>query len=214
MEEDGSSMKQLPPGFRFCPTDEELVLHFLYPKALLLPNNCQYPNFLPQLDLHQLLPWELHGKALLSGNQYFFFSKIRMGNYGVCSREINGYWKELLDMEEPIFNNGAAAGTKVGIKKLFVFNIGEEAPFAIQTNWLMQQYHLCYDHLQGNNKLADSTWVLCRVHESTNKGNSQSMINYSDEDEGTELSCLDEMFLSLDDDEDLDDITSMRLFGM
>ena len=52
-----------------------------------------------------------------------------------------------------------------------------------------------------------SNWVLCKVEE--NKGNAQSF-NYSDEEDGTELSCLDEMFLSLDDD--FDDISSSSKF--
>ncbi|EOX92580.1 hypothetical protein QUC31_003716 [Theobroma cacao] len=191
----------LPPGFRFCPTDEELVLHFLYPKALLLP--C-HPNIIPELDLHLLHPWELNGKALLSGNHCFFFTQM-MENRVLE----NGYWKQL-DTEEPIFGG---AGKKIGMKKFFVFYINE-APFGIETNWLMQEYHLCnWDSTltsyktTGNQKLDCSKWVLCRVEES--KGNSQSF-SYSDEDDGTELSCLDEMFLSMDDD--LDDISSSKFF--
>lgn len=50
----------------------------------------------------------------------------------------NGYWKQL-DTEEPIFGG---AGKKIGMKKFFVFYINE-APFGIETNWLMQEYHLC-----------------------------------------------------------------------
>ncbi|XWS44696.1 hypothetical protein CRYUN_Cryun15aG0070100 [Craigia yunnanensis] len=193
-------INHLPPGFRFCPTDEELVLHFLHPKALLLP--C-LPNIIPELHLHLLHPWELDGKALLSGNQYFFFSQM-MEN-GVRQTE-NGYLKEL-ENKEPIFSSGA--GKKVGVKKSFVFCIGE-APLGIETNWLMQEYHLCnwdsYYKTKGNKKLDCSEyWVVCRVEE--RKGNAENF-SYSDEDDGTELSSLDEMFLSLDDD--LDYISSSK----
>ncbi|XVF61036.1 hypothetical protein PTKIN_Ptkin08bG0096100 [Pterospermum kingtungense] len=200
--EDGCIKLQLPPGFRFCPTDEELVLHFLYPKALLLP--C-HPNIIPELDLNLLHPWELDGKALLSGKQYFFFSQMIENRIPE-----NGYWKQL-DTEEPIFSTG---GKKVGVKKFFVFFIGE-APFGVETNWLMQEYHLCnwgsalasYYKTKGNQNLDCSKWVLCKVEES--KGNGQSFSN-NDEDDGTELSCLDEMFLSLDDD--FDDISSSKFW--
>lgn len=43
-------------------------------------------------------------------------------------------------------------------------------------------------------------WVLCRVCEED--GNSKGFCHGDDDDDdnGTELSCLDEMFLSLDDD--------------
>lgn len=49
----------LPPGFRFYPTDEELVVHFLQRKASLLP--C-HPDVIPDLDLYPYDPWDLHGK--------------------------------------------------------------------------------------------------------------------------------------------------------
>ncbi|KAE8663621.1 NAC domain-containing protein 67-like isoform X2 [Hibiscus syriacus] len=197
MEDGCLIVNQLPPGFRFCPTDEELVLHFLYPKSSLLP--C-YPNIIPELDLHLLHPWELDGKALLSGKRYFFFSQT-MENL-VLEK---GYWKKL-DFEQPIFSSGS--GKKVGVKKPHGFFMGE-APFGIKTNWLMQEYHLTshYYKTQGNKKVDCSKWVLCKVEE--NKGNAQSF-SYSDED-GSDLSCLDEMFLSLDDDDDLDDISSSQL---
>ncbi|KAK4587667.1 hypothetical protein RGQ29_018896 [Quercus rubra] len=47
----GDGSVNLPPGFHFCPTDEELVLHFLLRKASLLP--C-HPGIIPDLDLD---PW-------------------------------------------------------------------------------------------------------------------------------------------------------------
>ena len=56
MMTDGSV--NLPPGFLFSPTDEELVLHFLYSKASLSP--C-HPSIIPDLDLSLADPWELNG---------------------------------------------------------------------------------------------------------------------------------------------------------
>lgn len=47
----------LPPGFCFSPTDEELLLHFLYPKTSL---PC-HPNIIPDLDLSLHDPWHLNG---------------------------------------------------------------------------------------------------------------------------------------------------------
>nr|UBT01639.1 NAC transcription factor 35 [Litchi chinensis] len=183
----------LPPGFRFLPTDEELVLHFLHRKVSLLP--C-HPNIIPDIDPYLLDPWQLNGKAFSSGNQWYFFSQM-MENRVTG----NGYWKQL-DVEEPIFNGG---GKKVGLKKSLVFFIGED-PAGIETNWVMQEYQLCSSATaesdykrKANRKLDCYKWVLCRVYE--REGNSQSFYYGNDDDDnGTELSCLDEMFLSLDDD--------------
>ncbi|KAK9011407.1 hypothetical protein V6N11_044258 [Hibiscus sabdariffa] len=191
--EEGCFVNQLPPGFQFCPTDEELVLHFLYPKSSLVP--C-YPNIIPELDPHLLHPWELDGKALLSGKRYFFFSQM------MEDRVLeNGYWKRL-DMEEPIL--GAGSGKKVGVKKLLEFYIGE-APFGIKTNWMMQEYHLCNCNWGSHYYKTKVKFLVVKVEEK--KGNAQSLI-YSDDD-GSELSWLDEMFLSLDDD--LDDTSSSHI---
>ncbi|MED6145632.1 hypothetical protein PIB30_027068 [Stylosanthes scabra] len=207
---DDERVKQLPPGFLFSPTDEELVLHFLYSKeASLLP--C-HPNIIPDLDLSLSDPFQLNGKALSSGNQYYFFSKVKE------KRETeNGYWKEIGESEEAIMSSSAAAVEKkvVGTKKKLVFHIGE-APHGIETTWLMQEYRISpssstdifaisnrvrrkHDHDESWSK-----WVLCRVYE---KKMSVRGINYSSDDDGedyddsgTELSWLDEVYLSLDDD--------------
>lgn len=59
METTGSlAQLQLPPGFRFHPTDEELVLHYLRRKAdshvFLIP-------VIAEVDLYKFDPWDLPG---------------------------------------------------------------------------------------------------------------------------------------------------------
>ncbi|KAI5582628.1 hypothetical protein BDE02_07G097700 [Populus trichocarpa] len=184
----------LPPGFVFSPTDEELVLHFLHRKASLLPCN---PDIIPDLGLYPHDPWQLEGKALSSGNQWYYFSQVMENQVTE-----NGFWKSL-DTEEPIFSS---AGKKVGLKKYLVYCIGAEG---VETSWMMQEYHLCNSKLSGTSykrkqKLDCHQWILCRVYE--REGSCiQNVGNTTDDDDGTELSCLDEMFLSMDDD--LDDIS-------
>ncbi|XP_044478520.1 NAC domain-containing protein 104-like [Mangifera indica] len=182
----------LPPGFRFLPTDEELILHFLYRKASLLP--C-HPNIIPDLVPFFHDPWQLNGKALCSGNQWYFFSQVMEKRVSE-----NGYWKDL-NFELPIFSS---AGKKIGVKKHFSFFTGE-APSGVEIGWNLQEYHLCnfafnYSSFKRkrNRKLDFCKWVLCRVYE--RKNNSESLCYGDDDDNGTELSCLDEMFLSLEDD--------------
>lgn len=73
------------------------------------------------------------GKALLSGNQYYFFTKVNENR-----TTENGCWKEI-GVTEPIFST---FDKKVGTKKYLVFHIGE-APHVTETNWVMQEYHIC-----------------------------------------------------------------------
>ncbi|KAI9178106.1 hypothetical protein LWI28_022768 [Acer negundo] len=181
----------LPPGFRFYPTDEELLVHFLQRKASLLP--C-HPDVIPDLDLYPYDPWQLDGKALAEGNQWYFYSRKTQNRMSS-----NGYWKPM-GIEEAIYSNN---NTKIGVKKYLVFHLGE-APSAVKTNWILQEYRLSdsaassstsrTSKRRSHSKLDYSKWVICRVYER----------KCDEDDDGTELSCLDEVFLSLDD---LDDIS-------
>ncbi|URD94201.1 Nac domain-containing protein [Musa troglodytarum] len=56
----GGGTANLPPGFRFFPSDEELVVHFLYRKAPVL--HCE-PGVIPNIDLHECNPWRKQNRA-------------------------------------------------------------------------------------------------------------------------------------------------------
>lgn len=50
---------KLPPGFRFHPTDEELVVQYLRRKVF----SCPLPAaIIPEIDLAKYNPWDLPGK--------------------------------------------------------------------------------------------------------------------------------------------------------
>ncbi|CAA6660385.1 unnamed protein product [Spirodela intermedia] len=149
----GNGAGDLPPGFRFFPSDEELVVHFLHRKAAHLP--C-YPDVIPSLDPRHYDPWDLNG------NQWYFFTRRALSRVWA-----SGYWMPT-GVEKPV----TSAGRNVGIKKYLAFYAGQAPDF--------------------------NEWVLGRVYES-DFGSQSSFY-----DDGTELSCLDEMFLSLDD---LDEIS-------
>ncbi|KAK8698752.1 hypothetical protein V6N13_114859 [Hibiscus sabdariffa] len=178
----------LPPGFRFYPTDEELVVHFLQRKVALLP--C-HPDVIPDLHLYPYDPWELDGKALSEGKQWYFYSR-RTQNRNTN----NGYWKAM-GMEEAVVNG--TTGRRVGFKTFLVFYIGdgETAEEGVKTNWIMHEYRLSSDSgstttttSRRSSKSDYNKWVVCRVYETSSS---------DDEKDGRELSCLDEVFLSLDD---------------
>ncbi|KAI6699880.1 hypothetical protein NL676_014204 [Syzygium grande] len=194
-KEDDRKMLKLPPGFQFSPTDEELVLHFLHPKKQPASVSPLYDHLVPDFKSHHHDPWDLHGKALWNGTQYFYFSRMMTNRITE-----NGYWEDL-DMEEPVFSE---AGEIIGIKKSLTFHIGE-APTGQATNWVMQEYHLMSFNQLTNPRQEHGLPVLSRVHESkTSHG--QSFCSGGDDKSETELSSMDEMFLSLEDD--LDDISS------
>lgn len=52
------SQLELPKGFRFHPTDEELVMHYLCPKAESQPFSIQ---IIADVDIYKFDPWNLPG---------------------------------------------------------------------------------------------------------------------------------------------------------
>jgi hypothetical protein len=51
-------MPNLPAGFRFHPTDEELMVHYLMRQAASLP--CPVP-IIAEVNIYQCNPWDLPG---------------------------------------------------------------------------------------------------------------------------------------------------------
>nr|GEW22292.1 NAC domain-containing protein 104-like [Tanacetum cinerariifolium] len=84
---------------------------------------------------------------------------------------------------------------RIGVKKCYVFHIGE-APEGIKTDWIMQEFRFCDGANSSRPRRRDNSkidWVICRVYEQS----------YGNDDDGMELSCLDEVFMSLDDYDDI-----------
>lgn len=69
-------MPNLPAGFRFHPTDEELMVHYLMRHAASMP--CPVP-IIAEVNIYQCNPWDLPGTYVTS---FFisFFPLIR-SNY-------------------------------------------------------------------------------------------------------------------------------------
>ncbi|XP_060214465.1 NAC domain-containing protein 2-like [Lycium barbarum] len=161
---------QLPPGFRFHPTDEELVMHYLCRKCASQP--IAVP-IVAEIDLYKYDPWDLPDLALYGEKEWYFFSP-RDRKYPNGSRPNRaagtGYWKAT-GADKPIGNPKA-----VGIKKALVFYAGK-APKGEKTNWIMHEYRLAYvdrSARKNNNSSRLDDWVLCRIY---NKKGSIEKIN-------------------------------------
>eukprot|EP01018_Ginkgo_biloba_P033971 Gb_01375 [translate_table: standard] len=161
----------LPPGFRFHPTDEELVTYYLTTKVL---DNTFSGRAIGEVDLNKCEPWDLPEKAKMGEKEWYFFS-LRDRKYPTGLRTNRateaGYWKAT-GKDREVFN--ARSGCLVGMKKTLVFYKGR-APKGEKTNWVMHEYRLegnfSYHHLPRASK---DEWVVCRIfHKST--GGKKSM---------------------------------------
>ncbi|XP_054785784.1 NAC domain-containing protein 21/22-like [Prosopis cineraria] len=144
----------LPPGFRFYPSDEELVCHYLYKK---ISNEEALKGTLVEIDLHTCEPWQLPEVAKLNANEWYFFS-FRDRKYATGFRTnratTSGYWKATgkdRTVVDPITRE------VVGMRKTLVF-YRNRAPNGIKTGWIMHEFRLETPHMPPK-----EDWVLCRV---------------------------------------------------
>ncbi|CAN6689873.1 unnamed protein product [Malus baccata var. baccata] len=177
----GSQHPQLPPGFRFHPTDEELVVHYLKKKAASIPLPV---TIIAEVDLYKFDPWELPSKATFGEQEWYFFSP-RDRKYPNGARPnraaTSGYWKAT-GTDKPVLSS--IGNHKVGVKKALVF-YGGKPPKGTKTNWIMHEYRLVNNTTTTINMSSSTTkpsdaankkpslrlddWVLCRIYKK-NKG--------------------------------------------
>ncbi|CAN8238292.1 unnamed protein product [Cochlearia groenlandica] len=148
----------MPPGFRFHPTDEELVIYYLKRK---INGRVIELEIIPEIDLYKCEPWDLPGKSLLPSKdlEWFFFSP-RDRKYPNGSRTNRatkaGYWKAT-GKDRKVTSHSRMVGTK----KTLVYYRGR-APHGSRTDWVMHEYRLEEQECESKSGIQDA-YALCRV---------------------------------------------------
>ncbi|KAL4565920.1 hypothetical protein LXL04_030026 [Taraxacum kok-saghyz] len=183
-----SAGKCFPPGFRFHPTDEELVLYYL--KRKICGRSLKL-NIIGEVDVYKWDPEELPGKSKLkSGDrQWFFFSPRdrKYPNGGRSSRAtMNGYWKAT--GKDRIIKRKS---TPVGIKKTLVYYQGR-APSGTRTDWVMHEYTMDEDELKRCH-VTQEHYVLYKIFKKSGPGpkNGEQYGAPFVEEEWSDDDCLD-----------------------
>ncbi|KAJ0978136.1 hypothetical protein J5N97_013610 [Dioscorea zingiberensis] len=176
----------LPPGFRFHPTDEELILHYLRRRA---SSTVSPVPLIADVDIYKFNPWDLPCKAMFGEKEWYFFSpRDRKYPNGVRPNRAaaSGYWKAT-GTDKPIHATSETTGDDdqyhqiIGVKKALVFYKGKP-PKGLKTNWIMHEYRLISQAPQTTPiytfkpplPFKDSTsmrlddWVLCRIYKKNN----------------------------------------------
>jgi len=162
---DAEAELNLPPGFRFHPTDEELVAHYLCARAA---GRGPPVPIIAEVDLYRFDPWDLPERALFGRREWYFFTP-RDRKYPNGSRPNRaagtGYWKAT-GADKPVHH----AGRTLGIKKALVFYHGKP-PRGVKTEWIMHEYRLADAGAKkpGNGSLRLDDWVLCRLYNKKNE---------------------------------------------
>ncbi|KAI4334215.1 hypothetical protein L6164_018931 [Bauhinia variegata] len=158
-------MEELPPGFRFYPTEEELVCFYLHHK--LQGQRDDMNRVIPVIDIYQVEPWDLPTLAgeLCRGDteQWFFFSprQEREARGGRPNRTTaSGYWKATGSPGYVYSSDNRV----IGVKKTMVFYKGK-APTGRKTKWKMNEYRAIQVSNQSNNvPELRHEFSLCRVY--------------------------------------------------
>ncbi|KAI5352650.1 PREDICTED: FEZ [Prunus dulcis] len=165
------------PGFRFHPTDEELVGFYLKRKIQQRPLSIE---LIKQLDIYKFDPWDLP-KLAASGEKEWYFYCPRDRKYRNSTRPNRvtgaGFWKAT-GTDRPIYSSEGACSSKcIGLKKSLVFYKGRAAK-GVKTDWMMHEFRLpsLTDSLSPKRSSsfmdktipANDSWAICRIFKKTN----------------------------------------------
>ncbi|KAH0451153.1 hypothetical protein IEQ34_018452 [Dendrobium chrysotoxum] len=173
---------QLPPGFRFHPTDEELITHYLSKKFL----DARFKSLaIGEADFNKCEPWDLPKQAKLGDKEWYFFCvKDRKYPTGLRTNRATkaGYWKAT-GKDKEIYRGKLL----VGMKKTLVFYTGR-APRGEKTSWVMHEYRLEGKYaINSLYRTAKNEWVICRVFKKSSLGNPFGMEKMASSSYGEEV---------------------------
>ncbi|XP_044466974.1 NAC domain-containing protein 83-like [Mangifera indica] len=178
---------KLPIGYRFYPTDEELVVHYLKRKVFGMPLPA---SVIRELDVFQADPWSLPGDLK---EKRFFFSNNRAGNAKESQCKIaagSGYWKST-GKDKQIMDSESHKQA-IGLRKTLSFRQGKSAnqQYQNKTRWLMHEYRLLCPSTNPNSTHLLSDWKVYRIFQRKRKPKKHG----SNKNQNTEIikpSCLD-----------------------
>lgn len=147
----------VPPGFRFHPTEEELVGYYLKRKINSLKIDL---DVIVEIDLYKMEPWDIQDRCKLGYEQqnewYFFSHKDKKYPTGTRTNRATaaGFWKAT-GRDKAVMSKNRI----IGMRKTLVFYKGR-APNGRKTDWIMHEYrHQTSEHGPPQ----EEGWVVCRA---------------------------------------------------
>ncbi|RDY06607.1 Transcription factor JUNGBRUNNEN 1, partial [Mucuna pruriens] len=162
------------PGFRFHPTDEELVGFYLHRKVEKKPLRIE---LIKQVDIYKYDPWDLPKVNSFGDKEWYFFClRGRKYRNSVRPNRVtrSGFWKatgidkSIYCVKEP--------HECIGLKKSLVYYRGS-AGKGTKTDWMMHEFRLPPNakptntnspHANATNDVQEAeVWTLCRIFKRT-----------------------------------------------
>ncbi|CAI8617642.1 unnamed protein product [Vicia faba] len=156
MEDMNMSTEEITlPGFRFHPTEEELLDFYL--KNMVIGKKLRY-DVIGFLNIYHHDPWDLPGLSKVGEREWYFFvpRDTKHGSGGRPNRTTEkGFWKatgsdrKIVTLSDP--------KRIIGLRKTLVFYEGR-APRGSKTDWVMNEYRL------PDNSPLPKDIVLCKIY--------------------------------------------------
>ncbi|XP_047312012.1 NAC domain-containing protein 6-like [Impatiens glandulifera] len=145
------------PGFRFHPTEEELLNHYL---RKVVSGKKSF-NIIAFLNIYHHEPWDLPGLARIGEREWYFFvaRDKKHGHGGRPNRTTEkGFWKATGSDRQ--IRCPSDPKTVFGLRKTLVFYRGR-APRGTKTDWVMNEYRLPPHHYSSP---VEEDIVLCKIY--------------------------------------------------
>ncbi|CAM8992682.1 unnamed protein product [Rhodiola kirilowii] len=165
-----NGQSQVPPGFRFHPTEEELLHYYLRKKVASEKIDL---DVIRDVDLNRLEPWDIQERCKIGStpqNDWYFFShKDKKYPTGTRTNRATaaGFWKAT-GRDKVIYSSSR----RIGMRKTLVFYMGR-APHGQKSDWIMHEYRLDDNTTTHNvndassqmlgESMQEDGWVVCRV---------------------------------------------------
>uniref|UniRef100_A0A7N0U342 NAC domain-containing protein n=1 Tax=Kalanchoe fedtschenkoi TaxID=63787 RepID=A0A7N0U342_KALFE len=161
-------LKGIPFGFRFNPSDEEVIVHYLMPKA----RNCDFSvDFIGKADFNKCEPWDLPKIENMDNTERFYYcQRDRKYPNGLRTNRATmaGFWKAT-GRDREIYTGHVDRRERIGMRKSLVFYTGR-APRGEKTNWVMYEYRLMPQFFTSF-VIPQNEWVVARIfYKNTNSG--------------------------------------------
>ncbi|XP_075080500.1 transcription factor JUNGBRUNNEN 1-like [Nicotiana tabacum] len=168
---DGDEEEVTLPGFRFHPTDEEVVGFYLRRKV---ENKRINIELIKRIDIYKYDPWDIPRASTIGDKEWYFFCmRGRKYKNSVRPNRVtrSGFWKAT-GVDKPVYSTTKSQNHDciIGLKKCLVYYRGSVGK-GTKTDWMMHEFRLPPTWKTTSNQLPSNheaeVWTLCRIFKRT-----------------------------------------------